>query len=664
MASEVKFECLTQDSILQKPQAGLTFPTSGQQKPPFTLSGGPITTIPQSISGGMEMRRKPPRVDVTPKDMLEYTAIADTTNLTAYFAANNYYSIKLSTEHMLGPDPNTTLRYNLITYTHKFSALHAPIWPSLNMLNGAPYIQFSMVFRSSEGYFFHLCIPVQIVLDNKNENQYLKTWLTKSTIPSTGLTTNDLLNFRGSENSVLFATLQYCLKYDIHTLPTTVSTTPQESYVRQPYTFCLFKTPLKISQLSLPSWLSSDTSLTNSSTIPLPKEAIGTPYRRKTFDEIFNYFMGGDIGTYIYGNKDPYLLGVEKHFDDSYSQNAVTAAFFNVTSASISGQAFSPGQLKDGVRSLNNVKCYPIDLVSQVDENGNIYIDEGLNKPINTNDVLKNDFIDSPDLHSSVDASGGPNMALNDLQKQARAADFNSALRYWIALAIMVLIILAIVASIIVYFFRAETFGGTAVTAAVAVASVGVGTGGTQVPPVPSKTTPSGTPPSRTNSKTTPSGKQEKSIFPGMPEMPEMPKSTMFGSPGNPAPPDSMSVTQAMAATPRVPPPVPAPIPTPAPTPAPAPAPAPTPAAPGTRAPGTRAPAPAPTPAPAPLGAEAPTPTPTPARPGGPEVPLRNRRTANTANPGRNVPLAARSAANRQVQAGGNRTTWEQIFGS
>ena len=34
------------------------------------------------------------------------------------------------------------------------------------------------------------------------------------------------------------------------------------------------------------------------------------------------------------------------------------------------------------------MKCYPIDLASQVDANGNIYIDRDTNTPMNTGDVL------------------------------------------------------------------------------------------------------------------------------------------------------------------------------------------------------------------------------------------------------------------------------------
>jgi hypothetical protein len=512
-------ECLTKDALLQKPQAGLTFPTYGQQRSPFTLSGAPITTIPQSITGATEKRRKPPRLDTTPRDMVQYTATADTTNLVAYFAPDNYYNVNLSTENISGPDPNTTLRFNQITYTLKFSALHSSIWPTSNVVIwGGKVIQFSMVFISSEGYFFHLCIPVKITEDTVNENVYLKTWLSKTSLPSTGLTVNDALNFRGSELDVRFATLQYCLKYNAHVTPVTVSAVRQELYELQPYTLCMFKTPLFLSKANLPEWLKADPNLDNLNVVPHPKDAINTPYRRKTFNDIFNYVMGSsEIGYYIYnGNKDPYLLGIETHFDDSYSQGVVSPAYFKVTSASISGKAFAPDQLKEGVRSLNNVKCYPIDLASQVDDNGNIYIDETSKNPINTKDVLRGDFIDEEG--ANMDISGADAITLDQLKKAAALADFNSSVRYWIALIIMLLITLAIVAALVVYFFRAESFGGVAVTTAMAMATRSKidalpAAAAPAAPATPAVPAAPATPAAPAQPRNAP---KQKSIFPGM----------------------------------------------------------------------------------------------------------------------------------------------------
>jgi len=451
-------ECLTQDSILQRPQAGLTFPSYGQQLSPFTLSGGPITTIPKSITGMTEMRRKPPRTDSTTKEQIKMTSSVDTSNLVAYFAADNYYKVNLSTENIAGADPNTSLRFNNTKYTLKFSALHSALWPSVGSL------QFSLLFMSDTGKFFHMCIPVKY--SDSNENLYLKSWVSGVPVPAGGLTMNDVMNFRGSENDVRFVTLNYCLKYNNYT--TNIQSSPKTNFKIKPYTLCLFKNDLYINETNVPEWLQNDPFLKNARVNPLPTvNMIDQTYRRKTFDDIFNYMMGGDIAVYIYGNKDPYLVGVEKHFDDTYTQNAVLPSYYKISTNKIAGSAYSSTQLKDGVRGLKNVKCYPIDLVSQIDEGGNIYIDESTNKPLNTGEVLREL---GADASSSLDTAAANDAA----KKQLAAAQFDSSVRFWIAFAIIMLIALAFLISIIVYFFSAKPFADTDSIAATPAAAAAV----------------------------------------------------------------------------------------------------------------------------------------------------------------------------------------------
>jgi hypothetical protein len=533
-------ECLTQDALLQKPQAGLKFPAHGQQKAPFTLSGAPISSIPQSITGATEKRRKPQRLDTTPPDMKQYTATADTTNLPAYFAADNYYNINLSTENIIGPDPNTTLRFDQTTYTLKFSALHSSLWPRSNISiwpNAGPIVQFSMLFKSSGGSFFHLCIPVKYAIDSIHENVYLKSWLSQGSIPSTGLTINDVVNFRGSELDVRFATLQYCLKYNARKVVRSGDPSRKDdAYELHPYTLCFFQTPLILSKRHLPQWLATDLSLENSNKVPEPKQAVTVPYRRKTFNEIFNYIFSGDIGYYVYESRDPHLLGIEEHFDDSYSQNVVSPAYFKVNSSTLSGKAFAPDQLKEGVRSLNNVKCYPIDLASQVDDNGNIYIDETSKNPVNTKDILRGDFVDEPT--DDMDLSGANALTLERMKKIAAAAEFNSAVRYWISLVIIILIAIAIIAALVVYFFRAESFGGTAVTTAIAMSTT------SKLPSVPIK----GKTPGAPGAPGAPGPSAGTPAVPGAPGAPAAPG--VPGAPGAPAVPGAPGVPGVPGAPP------------------------------------------------------------------------------------------------------------------
>jgi hypothetical protein len=110
----------------------------------------------------------------------------------------------------------------------------------------------------------------------------------------------------------------------------------------------------------------------------------------------------------------------------------------------------SPGRL------LNSVKCYPIDLVTQVDNNGDIYIDETTSKPIDVRPIYDN---------MSNTASSVP-LALNTPE---------SAYNYKnLFIAIFVVVVLSIGSLVLVYF----TFRSGANSTASQVGQVsGVGAG-------------------------------------------------------------------------------------------------------------------------------------------------------------------------------------------
>jgi len=398
-------ECITTDFILQPPQEGLLYPTFGQQTTPFTLHGSP--TPPKAVKGLTEHRRKA-------------TATKSTNVKEAYFAEDNYFTINLLSENIITSDGLTTLRFDNLTYTLKFTALHAPIWDG-------DAIQVSMLFTGPDGRMFHICIPV---IYGTNENLYLKYWLSGKKDKS--FTANELLNFR--TNDVRFAMLDYCIAYN-----RAIST------IKHPYIFCIFKTPLIISQPSTPQWLMLDPLLKNPQKIP---EKPFDTYRRKTFDEIFNYFMFGVIRVPVAtvpSTSDPYLIGTEEHFDSTRTQAVTQAAYFKMDSKKLSGIAYS--KVVEGFEStLTNIKCYPIDLLTQVDKDGNIHVDD-TNKPINISALDA-----SASASASLSQSGLDQSAI--LNKQAEEARFNSNMRYIVIFLIVFIIIIAFVVSIIVYFLQ------------------------------------------------------------------------------------------------------------------------------------------------------------------------------------------------------------------
>jgi hypothetical protein len=412
-------DCITKDAILQKPQEGLTYPASGQPSSPFTLKGAPLTNRPQPLTGLTEYRRR-------------QNANTDTKNQQAYFALDQYYTINLASEHILGPDQNTTLRFDNRTYTLRFACVHKSLWvPKVNNARPSSPPQVSLVFTNSENQFFHICIPIQYINSSQDENIFLKYWFYTNpgtNVPS-GFTLNEILNFRSDD--VRFVTLQYCLTYNVNR-------------VTSPYTFCLFQTPLKLNLGNCSPWLRNDPNFERPDDIPTEAQSFKS-YRRKTFDEIFNYVLRGQINKYIYDKVDPYLVSEEAHFDDDRTQNVILPAYFKVKSQELSGKLFNQNfsQAREGVRGLQNVKCYPIDLATQIDDEGNIFVDESTNKPIDLNTVNVNKLQEYD-----------PALALQAANKQKQN---ESWVRFMIAFAIIFLILLALVVVLVVFVFRGKS---------------------------------------------------------------------------------------------------------------------------------------------------------------------------------------------------------------
>jgi hypothetical protein len=315
------------------------------------LSGSPLPAQIKGVFGLVEKVRKA-------------GATKDTSVWNTYFALDNYDNKTLSTENIIDNYTNTTLRFKEETYTLLFIAVHNKIWST----PGSSSSQLTLLFRAAESKnFFHICIPIVQTDDNTNESPFLRSWFVGSPINPSGLTVNDILNFRGYEKAVDFSLMEFCLQYNRG---------GKADYMKHinVYNFCLFDTPLNISKDSYArcKWLSASD--------------------KETFDSIFNLYLRSEIYLFVSDDiRDPYLISKEEHFgsDDRVTQNATIPAFYTVETKALSGGMYTPDQLKPNVRGLQNVKCYPIDLATQIDDNGNIYIDRTTNKPTDTNDVLK-----------------------------------------------------------------------------------------------------------------------------------------------------------------------------------------------------------------------------------------------------------------------------------
>ena len=420
-------QCVSTDAALRPPTT-IDFST-GQPSSPFVLKGSPMTNKPNSIPNASEYRR-------TAKALENIKA-------PKYLNDENYYILNLATENIIGPDSfgNTTLRYESRNYTLAFIAIHAGLWSSSEQ-------QVSMVFTSDTFEIFHICIP--IITDTEEENPFLKAWLSPNDripLPS-GFTVNELLNFKTPQ--VNFATLQYCLQYN-------------EKRTISPYTLCLFETPLKVSALSSPAWLQ-----TLSVPSKIPAEGDPTPYRRKTFDEIFNLMFHGQVMYYIRDFIEPKLISLEKHIYADVTQDVIKPVTYSVKLIEVYKKPIKEGfasGANDSLLSLQNVKCYPINLATQIDANGNVVIDQETKKPVDLKAVSGNQV-------------AAANIGVGDTNA---AAETQAYIQFMIIFSIIFLIVLAAIIAVCVYVFRGKSIstdtqtnaalGATAASVASSVAS-------------------------------------------------------------------------------------------------------------------------------------------------------------------------------------------------
>lgn len=363
--------CIIGSDKIQLPQQPL-FSTGGNRLPIFDLKGAPIVSAPVSPGGFEEKVQKQP--------------ISFDQDIN-YFTDENYISKTPDTRNILDTSSefirNTTLKYPNTTdgeiYNCKFVCLHKRIF-GVETLS----LQISAVFEGTRPgmKIFHLCIPVGFAsqLPDQKENLFLKAWLKGSLPREGGLTFNELLNFNSSSTQpIQFTTAEYCLKLKTFSPSTT----------NCKYTLCIFNTPLFFdAEPPIPkySWVASLNS-------PIAN-------MRTDFSLIFNFMYRNlirkDLGTWGFQGRGITNSGVKNgdivieppnyrqiSIEPYFSSNrtdAVKPVYYNVLNKNLVKLASL--KKEQGRRSLSGVKCYPIDLANQIDDQGNIVIDEETKQPI------------------------------------------------------------------------------------------------------------------------------------------------------------------------------------------------------------------------------------------------------------------------------------------
>jgi len=367
-------QCVSEDSILLPPTK-FDYSTASPTCP-FVLNGAPMSNRPTGIPNSGEYRLK----------------------------SGDYETIALNTDNIIGPESfgNTTLRYEGQTYALKYIAIHKSIWSTGQ--------EVSMVFTTPEFSILHICIPIELTKSEVDTNPFLSHWLYDDSMKP-GFTVNELLNF--SQTKVSFASLQYCLRYNNKADVT-------------PYTFFMFKTPLKVNE-SKCEWITF-------------KEASKNPMKT-TADEIFNLMMHGHVKYFLREKTDDLLISVESHFSGERTQNQIKPIMYSVKREALFKKKVKVDTTEGFANiPLQNVKCYPINLNSQIDDNGNVIIDQETKKPI-----------DIASINSSAYGTMDPTLAIN---AQNTSLEANNRIRFWVILGIVLTLAAIILIVLVIYWFR------------------------------------------------------------------------------------------------------------------------------------------------------------------------------------------------------------------
>ena len=397
--------CVSEDAQLTKTS---DVETNIQIKLPFVLNGAPMTTRPQSLRN------------------LSTYRIKNSSSFKQFFQLNDsdYVLDNLLSDNIIGANSNSTLRYESQTYTQKFIALHSGIW-------GESGTAVSIFFTASNDDMFHIYIPVTLTGGvSRDENKFLKAWINPSyTLPSP-FSVNRLLEF--SENNVRFRISNFCLKFN-------------NAKKTNHYTLCKFNTPHILNYEPANRWLTIT---------PTPAGDSPASYRRITFNAILNFMLNGTI---VNQNNRNFISTVEHIGTSSTPLSAIKPIFYSLTK----DQLFTTSKsCATGVKGLQNIKCYPLDLASQVDDNGNIFIDQD-KKPIQVKNIGSADIAAG---ESGLSVLSAEQLALNQKEN-------NDYIKFVIIFAVVSLIMVVLVIAVVYYIYRQRI---SAAALAVAASSLAV----------------------------------------------------------------------------------------------------------------------------------------------------------------------------------------------
>ena len=387
---------------------------------PWVLYGAPVRSMPRLEGQGEKIRKFRVSSDISASstDQQKQQAFADT----------NYVPIEDKTSHILRGNSQTTLRWAGDTYELDFICAHNKLFGTegaegqgRNLIYSTD-LQVSLVFsKPGKNEIIQICIPVAFSAGDREENLFLKHWLYSQRPGSnlekipTSLTYNELLNFSGEQAK--FYMQESCVTINPGT------EYPESVPKQMSYLLIFFDTPLYVrkeeliedikTRLDLPitdprSWknrldISVNSLIVSSNLTPVPNPFPSEIFR-KSFNDILMFMKPALFQTWVkLGTWQQRLPNISDKIYFRYkgiSDTLASITTYDVTVQSIAGAAYRR-RVKDGKVRVENIKCYPIDLWKNVDEDGQIILDDTNDTPIDIRDMrgLPGETSSSPKLN-------------------------------------------------------------------------------------------------------------------------------------------------------------------------------------------------------------------------------------------------------------------------
>jgi hypothetical protein len=277
---------------------------------------------------------------------------------------SEYDSEQVTTKNIIFPDYCTgTTLVDMVEkgsprYEFSFAAIHTN---DLNTTSDKHEIEYvvSIVFNNSVNVY-HIQVPLVISssIQPSDVNPFLQCWLDPSVVSKESFSINQLLQFK-QEGSIEFDRFIYQQKYNQESTASVAKTTGISTFLGN-YTLCILKTPHFI--LNYPSL---------------------TENYLSSFNDVFNYMQYTSMK--IANPRYPLERSGDMYMLANSSSKYPTATFYTIPRQELSKLKLSEGFTSCAspeTQLLDKVKCYPIDLATQVDANGDILIDKLTSKPI------------------------------------------------------------------------------------------------------------------------------------------------------------------------------------------------------------------------------------------------------------------------------------------